>query len=100
MQRTDLVCLCELYDLKEMYEAAFRRLPPLDRLCFGPHEVEDPSQIRHALAFSPGRQAFDPFPNLALVSSMGAGVDALAQTSGPEAGGGRLASDRFRNKRR
>ena len=76
MRDTEVVCLCELYDLKEMYEAAFAAKHPWVRL-LRPSEVTAPETIRHAFAFCPGRQAFDPFPKLALVSSMGAGVDGL-----------------------
>ena len=81
MQHIDLVCLCELYDLKEMYQEAFATTHPWINL-LRPNEVKDPSRIRHAFAFSPGRRDFDPYPNLALVSSMGAGVDALLKHPG------------------
>lgn len=75
MDRIDLVCLCEQYDLKEMYGAGFAAYPWM-RLLF-PDEVTDPAAIRHALAFRPARDAFDAYPNLRLVCGGGAGVDAL-----------------------
>jgi len=81
VQQIDLVCLCQLYDLKDMYREAFAKTHPWINL-LRPAEVKDPTRIRHAFAFSPGRQDFDPYPNLALVSSMGAGVDALLQHPG------------------
>jgi len=81
LQKIDLVCLCELYDLKAMYREAFARECPWITL-LRPSEVKDPESVRHVFAFSPGRQAFDPYPNLALVSSMGAGVDALLKHPG------------------
>ena len=81
MQKTDVVCLCELYDLKEMYQEAFAEAHPWVNLV-RPEEVIDAAGVRHALAFSPGRRAFDPYPNLALVSSMGAGVDGLLDHPG------------------
>lgn len=75
MDRIDLVCLCEQYDLKEMYGAGFAAYPWI-RLLF-PGEVADPRTIRHALAFRPAPDAFDAYPNLKLVCGGGAGVDAL-----------------------
>jgi len=75
MDRIDLVCLCEQYDLKEMYGAGFAAYPWI-RLVF-PDEVTDPAAIRHALAFRPAPDGFDPYPNLKLVCGGGAGVDAL-----------------------
>lgn len=42
-----------------------------------PQQVEEPKAIKHALAFSPGPAAFKAYPNLGLISCVGAGVDAL-----------------------
>lgn len=42
-----------------------------------PHEIEDPEAIRFALAWHPDDDAFTPYPNLSLVSSIAAGVDSL-----------------------
>lgn len=81
MQQIDLVCLCQNYDLKDMYQEAFAKAHPWINL-LRPAEVKDPTVIRHAFAFVPGRQDFDAYPNLALVSSMGAGVDGLLQHPG------------------
>ncbi|MEL7259095.1 MAG: NAD(P)-dependent oxidoreductase [Pseudomonadota bacterium] len=76
MNMIDLVCLCDEYDLKGMFGSAFEKDFPWINLV-NPAEISDPSAIRHAFAFSPGPEAFSPFPNLRLVSSAGAGVDAL-----------------------
>jgi glyoxylate/hydroxypyruvate reductase A len=81
MDQIDLVCLCQQYDLKEMFGPGFASETPWIRL-LAPDEVTDPASIRHALAFSPAPDAFDPYPNLALVSGGGAGVDALLQHPG------------------
>lgn len=81
MDRIDLVCLCAQYDLKKMYGSGFASETPWIRLLL-PGEVSDPGSIRHALAFSPAPDAFDAYPNLELVSSGGAGVDALLQHPG------------------
>jgi glyoxylate/hydroxypyruvate reductase A len=81
MDRIDLVCLCEHYDLKALYGAGFAAGYPWIRLLF-PDEVDDPGAIRHALAFRPSAGAFDPYPNLRLVSCGGAGVDTLLNHPG------------------
>ena len=91
MKKIDLVCLCDLYDLKEVFGEAFAADHPWVKLLL-PQEVSDPGSIRHAMAFSPGPEAFAPYPNLALVSSVGAGVDALLGHPGlgPQVGIARL----------
>jgi len=76
MERVDLVCLCQQYDLKQMYGAGFAAGYPWIRMLF-PDEVADPASIRYALAFRPTEDAFDPYPNLKMVQGGGAGVDAL-----------------------
>jgi glyoxylate/hydroxypyruvate reductase A len=87
MKSTDLVCLCEQYDLKELFGAGFVSEHPWINL-LRPDEVTDPGAIRHAMAFRPGPEAFDPYPNLALVHCGGAGVDGLLSHPGlrPEIG--------------
>ncbi|MEM7743588.1 MAG: NAD(P)-dependent oxidoreductase [Pseudomonadota bacterium] len=75
MQPLEMVCLCGSYDLKSSFGPAFDRFPDIRLL--RPQEVDDPASIRHAMAFKPGAAAFDPYPNLELVCSVGAGVDAL-----------------------
>ncbi len=42
-----------------------------------PEEVEDPGAVTCALAWRPGADAFDPYPNLKMVSSIAAGVDSI-----------------------
>jgi glyoxylate/hydroxypyruvate reductase A len=81
MNMIDLVCLCDEYDLKDIFASAFEKDYPWINLA-NPTEVSDPSAIRHAFAFSPGPEAFSPFPNIRLVSSAGAGVDALLHHPG------------------
>lgn len=76
MDKIDLVCLCDNYDLKGMFGAGFAARHPLINL-IAPDEVTDPTRIRHAFAFAPGPDAFAPYPNLAMVHGAGAGVDAL-----------------------
>ncbi len=81
MDTIELVCLCDDYDLKGIFSAAFEKSYPWINLV-NPAEVTDPSTIQHAFAFSPGPDAFSPYPNLRLVSCAGAGVDALLQHPG------------------
>jgi glyoxylate/hydroxypyruvate reductase A len=76
MERVDLVCLCQQYDLKQMYGSGFEAGYPWIRLLF-PDEVADPASIRYALAFRPRADDFDRYPNLRMVQGCGAGVDAL-----------------------
>jgi len=76
MEKIDVVCLCDLYNLKEFFGDYFAADNPWINLLL-PEEVSNPESIQHALAFSPGQNAFDPYPNLRLVSCAGAGVDAL-----------------------
>ena len=81
METIDLVCLCQRYDIIGMWGAGFRARYPWIRM-LRPEEVTDPGAVRHALAFSPGPEAFDPYPNLEIVHGAGAGVDALLAHSG------------------
>lgn len=76
MERVDVVCLCQRYDIIGLWGEGFRKNHPWINL-LRPEEVTAPEAIRHALAFSPGPEAFDPYPNLAVVHGAGAGVDAL-----------------------
>lgn len=70
------VCLSATLDLKALFGEVFERFAPGVRL-LSPEEVEDPSRIRFALAWRPAADAFEPYPNLLLVSSIAAGVDSL-----------------------
>jgi len=76
MDKTDVVCLCDIYNLKEFFGEHFATDNPWINLLL-PEEVISPDSIKHALAFSPGLNAFESYPNLRLVSCAGAGVDAL-----------------------
>ena len=70
------VCLSANLDLKALFGDVFERFAPGVRL-LSPDEVEDPSRIRFALAWRPADEAFTPYENLLLVSSIAAGVDSI-----------------------
>ena len=76
MEKTNVVCLCELYNLIEFFGEHFGNDNPWVNLLL-PQNIENPDSIKHAIAFSPGPTAFQSYPNLQLVSCVGAGVDAL-----------------------
>jgi glyoxylate/hydroxypyruvate reductase A len=76
MNAMEIVCLCDTHDLKRFFAAAFEATHPWLRLV-NPDEVSDPLAINHAFAFSPGKDAFVPYPNLRMISSAGAGIDVL-----------------------
>ncbi|MBE1285738.1 MAG: hypothetical protein GJ676_20670 [Rhodobacteraceae bacterium] len=80
MQPVDLVCLCQKNDLKAYLGEELNACAPWITLKY-PDEVADPETIHHALSFAPGPDDFAPYPNLALVSSVGAGVDAILRAS-------------------
>ncbi|WP_428926828.1 2-hydroxyacid dehydrogenase [Marinibacterium sp. SX1] len=42
-----------------------------------PDEVEDPGAVTCAIAWRPAADAFDPYPNIKMVSSIAAGVDSI-----------------------
>ncbi len=81
METIELVCLCDDYDLKGIFGSAFEKAHPWIIL-INPADVSDPLAIHHAFAFSPGPDAFKPYPNLRLVSCAGAGVDAFVHHPG------------------
>lgn len=87
MDTIELVCLCDNYDLKDIFSSGFEDDYPWISLV-NPDEVSDPLAIRHAFAFNPGSDAFRPYPNLCLISCAGAGVDALLKHSGVAQGVG------------
>ncbi len=70
----EIVCLSQNYDLKSEFGAGFVRSVP-HLVLSRPEEVADPATIRYALSHDPAPGAFDPYPNLKLVCSWGAGVD-------------------------
>ena len=71
-----MVVLCDRYNLIEKFGKHFRtNNSEIDLLL--PQQIREPESIRHALAFSPGPDAFAPYSNLRMVSCVGAGVDAL-----------------------
>jgi glyoxylate/hydroxypyruvate reductase len=77
----ELVCLCEQFDIKAEFGQGFDIVAPWIRPV-RPHEVSDPIGVRHAMVFRPGQNAFDHYPNLKLLCSVGAGVDGLVAHPG------------------
>ena len=76
MEKIDIVCLCDHYNLIDFFAEHFEADNPWINLLL-PDSIDNPESIKHALAFSPGPTAFQAYPNLQLVSCVGAGVDAL-----------------------
>lgn len=68
------VYLSETLDLEKVYGFALKEK---DVVLHRPEDVHDPAQIAFAICWLPGDAAFDPYPNLSLAMSIGAGVDAL-----------------------
>lgn len=81
MTKLDVVCLCDLYDIKELLAEDMARDNPWMRL-LDPSEVTDDTAIRHAIAFSPSPDLLARFRGLELISSVGAGVDGLLSNPG------------------
>jgi glyoxylate/hydroxypyruvate reductase A len=77
----DVVCLCDVIDLKAHFQDVFRQQAPWLRL-LRPDEVADPRQIRYALGWKPTAGQAARFRALRLVSSVGAGADALLECQG------------------
>mgnify|MGYP000735955284 CR=1 FL=1 len=75
------VYLSESLDLDSVYGEALRQLGD-DVVLRHPHEIENPSEVRFAICWQPGEDAFAPYPNLTLAMSIGAGVDALLSHPG------------------
>ena len=80
MARTQVVCLCQQYDLRAMLGDHASAFPDLEFVL--PNEVREPGLIRYAVAFRPLADAFDVYPNIQLVCSIGAGVDGLLRHKG------------------
>ncbi|MCV0378520.1 NAD(P)-dependent oxidoreductase [Nitratireductor sp.] len=70
------VFLSAAYDLREIFAEALA--PHADKIRLRhPHEIDDPETIRFALCWRPADDAFLPYPNLRLASSIAAGVDSI-----------------------
>jgi glyoxylate/hydroxypyruvate reductase A len=74
--KINVVCLCDLHNLKEFFGEHFATDNPWVNLLL-PEEISNPESIHHALASSPGLDDFKRYPGLRLVSCAGAGADAL-----------------------
>lgn len=68
------VYLSDALDLAGLYARAFEPYSETLTLAL-PEAVADPEAITFALAWKPAPEAFAPYPNLRLVSSIAAGVD-------------------------
>ncbi len=68
------VYLSSTVDLKAEYGAAFKAVSDILHL-HAPREITDPTEIRFALSWKPAVDAFVPYPNIEMVSSIAAGVD-------------------------
>lgn len=74
--RIEGVYLSTTLDLEKLFSPAFSAHAQTIRLR-RPEEIEDPSAISFALCWNPAPQAFAPYPNLKLASSIAAGVDSI-----------------------
>ena len=79
MSRDALVFTSPVDDARAWRDALAAELPDLD-FRVDP-EIGDPADIRYALAWLPPKGFFARFPNLQLVTNLGAGVDALVRLS-------------------
>lgn len=70
------VYLSSTVDLKARFGKAFESVSDVLNL-HEPQEIADPSEIRFALSWKPADDAFAPYPNLEMVSSIAAGVDSI-----------------------
>lgn len=71
-----LVFYSEFDDPTEWGEVLKSELPDLDFRVYP--DIGDPADVRYVLAWKPFPGFFEPFPNLALVTNLGAGIDSLA----------------------
>lgn len=69
-----VVALCRRVPIAGLFRAP---LADAGLTLLEPHEVSDPAAVVAALAFRPAPDAFRPYPNLRLVASIGAGVEAI-----------------------
>lgn len=63
-------------EIMETYIAAFEQVAPHIRLSL-PDAIADPQSVTLALAWDPGAEDFQPYPNLRLISSIAAGVNGI-----------------------
>ncbi len=70
------VYLSRTLDLPHHFAKAFAPYASRVRLRL-PNDIDDPSCVTFALAWAPQADAFRPYPNIRLVSSIAAGVDSL-----------------------
>mgnify|MGYP002031372396 CR=1 FL=1 len=75
------VYLSATTDLDALYGDALRRAASDVVLCH-PDQIERPEEVRFAICWEPGQEAFAPYPNLGLAMSVAAGVDALLSHPG------------------
>ena len=75
------VWLSAHFDLEGLYGPALR-MAASDVVVLHPSAVKDPEEVRFALCWEPGPEAFSGFANLALAMSLGAGVDGLVDHPG------------------
>lgn len=74
MARIKGVYLSEACNLEDYYSSWFAKYADRVEMALPP-DVADPSSIEFALAWCPAADAFEPYRNLRLVSSIAAGVD-------------------------
>lgn len=74
-----LVFYSEFDDPQEWRDVLKSELPSLDFRVYP--DIGDPAEVRYVLAWKPFPGFFAPFPNLALVTNLGAGIDSLAGRS-------------------
>ena len=70
------VYLSSSIDLKKLYGDAFLSVYKTLRIST-PEEIKNPSEIQFALSWKPTDDAFYKYPNIKMVSSVGAGVDSI-----------------------
>ena len=70
------VYLSSVINLKERYGTFFHKYSNLLRL-YNPEEISNPLNIKFALTWEPTSDAFLLYPNIQMVSSIGAGVDSI-----------------------
>ncbi len=84
-QMIEMVALCDAHDLVETFGAHFAEQAPWIKLRH-PQQIEAPDEVHFALGYRPDPERLKLFPNLKLVCSIAAGVEALLrQPHMPEA---------------